>query len=47
VKSLFQRRKVEAELEDEIRFHMEQEIQAGMTPDEILGNAAGWTSCGL
>jgi predicted permease len=38
VKSLFQRRKVEAELDDEMRFHVEQEvranIQAGMTPDE-------------
>src|SRR3954452_14901899 len=38
VKSLFQRKKVEADLDDEMRFHMEQEIraniQAGMTPDE-------------
>lgn len=38
VRSVFERKKVEAELDDEMRFHLEQEIraniQAGMTADE-------------
>jgi predicted permease len=44
VRALFQRRSVEGELSDEIRFHLEMEteknIRAGMTPDEARRAAA-------
>ena len=50
IRSLFRRRKVDAELEDELRFHLEQLVNekaaAGLSPNEarweaLRGNARG------
>ena len=42
VRGIAQRRQVGAEVDDELRFHVEQEIQAnvarGMSPAEVKGN---------
>jgi len=43
LRALFRRRTVETEMEDELRFHFERQVEknrhAGMTPEEALRQA--------